>query len=262
MADNIKYGFGKYIWIIGVITLLGGGSFFAYLESIGLEIECEDKVCEQGIECNIDCSVRNPTYTSKYIFNHGNWPITFTPEIEEFELYAKYHGKWRFTNFTKETRFTNIPDSAKYVFVFPRRTTKYFQVRVTLNSTQRIKYNFGELDPLIQGYEYIYKNKSRPITNDTKVCTPTIDAKNISHTEDCITEITYKTEYYEEKESILDRKGIKVNGEFKEGWWSLCEDGYLVERTVNPGDLNEEEFCRCQPHTLQKKVCKETDLFK
>ncbi len=259
---KFKILFGKYIYVLGIVALLGTGSLFAFLKEVGLEIECEDKVCEQGVECSIDCSVYNPTYKSFYLYNYDNWKITFTPEIEEFNLYAKYYGKWRFTNFTKETRFPNIPDERKYVFVFPRRTTKYFQVRVVLNSTQRIKWDFHSLDPLIVGYKYIYENLSKQVPVYTQVCTPTIDAKNASHIEDCITKVTYKTEYYEKKESILDRKGIEINEEFKAGWFSICSDGYLVERTVNPGDLNEEEFCRCQSHTLQKKVCKEVNLLK
>ena len=139
MMGKFKILFGKYIYILGIVAVFGTGGLFAYLESIGLEVECEDKVCEKGVECAINCSIYNPTYTSKYLYNYDNWPITFTPSIKEFKLYAKYYGKWRFTNFTKETRFTNIPEARKYVFVFPRRTTKYFQLIVVLNSIQIIK---------------------------------------------------------------------------------------------------------------------------
>ena len=256
MADNIKYGFGKYIWIIGAITLFGG--LFAYLESIGLEIECEDKVCEQGVECSIDCSVYNPTYSSKYLYNYGNWPITFTPSIQEFKLYAKYYGKWRFTNFTRETRFTNIPDKALYVFVFPRRTTKYFQVRVILNSTQRIKWNFGKLDPVIVGYDYIYENKSRVKSIYTIVCTPvkTPDLNNESHVEDCVYVISYKTVYYDGK-----RIGVEVNEKETLGYVNI--DGDILSKWAVPiGDRNFEEFGTCRPFEIDKGVCKEIDLLK
>ncbi len=258
MADNIKYGFGKYIWIIGVISLLGGGSLFAYLQSIGLEIECEDKVCEQGVECPINCSVYNPTYQSQYIFNHDNWKITFTPAIEDFELYAKYYGKWRFTNFTKETRFPNIKDAAKYVFVFPRRATKYFQVRVVLNSTQKIKWNFHSLDPIIVGYKYIYKNLSEQV--------PIYEIKNIevkpvyytsnatwstgyNYTTQIIT--GYKTEYYKGKRIGVNAGGktynnpnININ----------AKEGYLYQCFVPVGDRNWKEYPMRQ-FEIQKRVC-------
>ena len=270
MVDNIKYGFGKYIWIIGVISLLGGGSFFAYLESIGLQIECEDKVCKQGVECPIDCSVYNPTYQSQYIFNYDNWKITFTPEIEEFKLYAKYYGKWRFTNFTKETRFPNIPDDKLYTFVFPRRSTKYFQIRVILNSTQKIKWDFGSLDPVIVGYDYIYENLSEIVSIKQDVITEVKSvyitkndtwSKAYNQTTQIIT--GYKTEYYQKTgDNILDRIGVKVNDKEYIGWYDVCEDGWLVHYKVNPGDRNREEFCRCRHYTIQKGVCEETDLLK
>ncbi len=256
MVENIKYGFGKYIWIIGVISLLGVGSLFAYLESIGLEIECEDKVCEQGVECNIDCSVYNPTYKSFYLYNYDNWKIKFTPEIEEFSLYAKYYGKWRFTNFTKETRFPNIPDERKYVFVFPRRTTKYFQLRVILNSTQRIKWDFGTLDPVIVGYDYIYENLSKQIPIYTQVCTPTIDAKNASHIENCISKVSYETIYYNG-----DRIGVEVNKKEVLGYVNI-EKSILSQWSVPIGDRNFIEYGRCRSHESQKRLCRETDLLK
>ena len=260
--DNFRILFGKYVYILAAVALLGGGSLFVYLESIGLEIECEDKVCEQGVECSIDCSVYNPTYTSKYLYNYDNWKITFTPEIEEFNLYAKYYGKWRFTNFTKETRFPNIPDARKYVFVFPRRTTKYFQLRVVLNSTQRIKFSFGVLDPLIVGYDYIYENLSKQVPVYTKVCTPTFDAKNSSHIEDCVIKTTYKTEYYDGEKIGVDISGEEV---LNPNVYVNEEKGTLSESTVPWGDRNFEDPALgqgCRSFEIQKRLCKETDLLK
>ena len=263
MADNIKYGYGKYIWIVGVITLLGGGSFFAYLESIGLEVECEDKVCEQGTECNINCSIYNPTYTSKYLYNYDNWPITFTPSIKEFKLYAKYYGKWRFTNFTKETRFPNIPEARKYVFVFPRRTTKYFQLRVILNSTQRIKWDFGVLDPTIVGYDYIYENLSDtcPIYRKdlievkencfTNTSTSSIQC-NPAYNYPTKTLIGYETCYYKG-----NRVGLNVGGEtYNTPNLNVnAKEGYLYICKIPVGDRNWEEYPMRQ-FEIDKKVCK------
>ncbi len=249
---NIKYGYGKYIWIIGIITLLGGSGLFAYLESIGLEITCEDKVCKVDEECLIECSVYNPTYKSQYLFNHDNWKITFSPDIVDVDLYVKYYGKWRYTNFTKETRFPNIPDARKYVFVFPKKATKYFQLRTTVSEPSKIKWNFGELDPIIVGYKYIYENLSDVVTNSTKKCTAVIDSKNASHTEDCILETTYKTEYYDGS-----RIGLNVGGDtYNTPNLNVNEkEGYLYICDVPVGKRNWEEYPMRQ-FEINKGVCK------
>ncbi len=236
---NFKILFGKYLYILGIVALLGTGSLFAYLQSVGLEIECEDKVCKVGVECPIDCSVYNPTYKSFYLYNYDNWKIIFTPEIEEFNLYAKYYGKWRFTNFTKETRFPNIPDDRKYVFVFPRRTTKYFQIRVILNSTQKIKWDFHSLDPVIVGYDYIYENLSKqvPMYKYELIDFTSINyAKNNSlskaynYTKKTLS--GYKTEYFNGK-----RIGVEIDKKETIGFVNI-EGNILSQWSIPIGDRN------------------------
>ena len=131
---SINVGFGKYVWIIGVVALFGSGGLFAYLETLGLEIECEDKICKAGTECIIGCNISNPTAQSVYLFNHDNFKLA----LDNTDIYVKYYGKWRYTNFTRETRFGNIPDERLYVFVFSRYSTKEFQLRTKELPTERI----------------------------------------------------------------------------------------------------------------------------
>jgi len=258
--DNVKKGFGKYVWIIGVVALFGTGGLFAYLESLGLQITCEDRVCDVNNICEVYCNVKNPTSQSVYLFNHDDWKITFSPEINEFDLYAKYYGKWRYTNFTKATRFPNIPDDKLYVFVFPRYSTKEFKLEVKLIDTARIKWNFGELDPIIQPYEYIYKNLSKQVPVYTKVCTPTIDAKNVSHIEDCISKVSYKTEYYKG-----DKTGVMIDKkETKNPYVYVNEKkGTLSESLVPWGNRNFNDPLLgqgCRDYEIEKGVCIESAI--
>ncbi len=267
--DNFKILFGKYIYILGVVALFGSTGLFAYLESIELDVDCEDKVCKQGVVCPINCSISNPSYQSKYLYNYNDWKIIFTPEIENYELYVLYYNKWWFTNFTRETRFTNIPDARKYVFVFPRRTTKEFQIRVILNSTQRIKWDFGTLDPVIVGYKYMYENLSKQVSVYRK---DLIEVK-----ENCFSNITtlstqcnpaynyttktltgYKTEYYDGK-----RIGVDVGGEtYNTPNLNInAKEGYLYICKIPVGDRNWEEYPMRQ-FEIDKGVCKKIDLLK
>ena len=144
MAD-IKVGFGKYVWIIGAVVLLGTGGLFYWLESMGLEITCEDKVCNVEELCEVLCNVTNPTYKSVYLYNYDDWKISFSPEVDDFKLYVRYYSKWHYTNFTMATRLGNVPEDRKYVFVFPKKVTKEFKMIIDLKEPVRIKYNFGEI---------------------------------------------------------------------------------------------------------------------
>ena len=137
----MKTGFGKYIWITGGAALT---TIFVYLIMLGLVVECQDVVCEVGVPCDIYCNVTNPTAKSIYLFNHNNWDVTFTPDIVEADIYWKYYGKWKYTNFTRETRAGNIPDDRKYVFVFPRYSTKEFKIVAVVNESTEINWDFGD----------------------------------------------------------------------------------------------------------------------
>jgi len=101
----------------------------------------------------------NPTAKSFYIYNYEDVYLRFSPTIKNYKLYVKYYDKWHYTNFTKETRFGNIPDNRKYSFVFPRYSTKHFKlVGYKNNPTDDVKWTVGvtdkaELDPLWKGIE-------------------------------------------------------------------------------------------------------------
>lgn len=119
------------IYIGGSIVILSILGLFGYLEDIGLQVttsgdfECagtENKPCISFI------NVTNPSSQSVYIYNKRPVSFTFSPEIERYALYIKYYGKWRFTNFTMETRLPNIHRTKTYVFVFPAYSTKEFRL--------------------------------------------------------------------------------------------------------------------------------------
>ncbi len=138
---------------------------------------------------------------------------------------------------------------------------------------QIIKWNFkiGEeidIDPIWISWDYIRKNESKqePIYRyDTIEIKPIYYEENKTWSEGykySQRELTgYKTIYYQkENPRILERDGIKVGDKEIKGWASVCGD-ILVEHLVNPGDRNEEEYCRCRPDTIWKGVCKETKLI-
>ncbi len=140
---------------------------------------------------------------------------------------------------------------------------------------QVIKWNFkiGEevdIDPIWISWDYMRKNESiqEPIY---RITTEQIEIPCDKNNESCTNSIYYnkttkalrgyKTIYYQkENPGILERDGIKVGNKEVKGWASVCGN-ILVERLVNPGDHNEEEFCRCRPDTIWKGVCKETNLL-
>ena len=107
---------------------------------------------------------------------------------------------------------------------------------------------------MIISWDIEYENKSKLVSVYTQVCTPTIDAKNVSHTEDCITETTYKTKYYRG-----ERIGLNVAGD-------ICfdcniEGNILSDWSVPIGDRNFKEFGRCMEHEKRKRVCKEIEII-
>lgn len=140
---------GKYkrIYTIVGMTLL---SIFIILQSIGVQITSDgDKICKGSLDdpCISYIKVYNPTAKSIYIYNYDEVKFDFSPEIKEYKLYVKYYGKWRFTNFTMETRLGNIPKDRKYIFVFPRYSTKEFKlVGYKKNPFDKVKWGVGILD--------------------------------------------------------------------------------------------------------------------
>ena len=139
MTDFKTY-FGKYIRIIAPTTLV---ALFIYLSTLGLVIECGDKVCDIEETCNLYCNVTNKGYQSFYLYNYDDWKIDFTPEIEEYSLYWFTRNKWVYTNFTMETRY-GIRKDAKYIFIFPARVTRQFKIVVDAGQPLRFKFDFGD----------------------------------------------------------------------------------------------------------------------
>lgn len=121
--SDFKKLFGKYIYVLASVLLLGSGGLFGYLQLQGLQFtpNLEEITCDKG--GTIYFNVTNPTSLSKYIYNYDDFPLRV-----KGDLYVKYYGKWRFTNFTMSTRFGNIPSDRKYVFVFPAKATKEFKL--------------------------------------------------------------------------------------------------------------------------------------
>ena len=137
----------------GVVTILG---LFMLLTSFGLVITSDgDIICDGTLDdpCVSYITIKNPTAKSIYIYNNDDIKLDFSPNIKEYKLYVKYYGKWRYINFTMETRLGNIPDDRKYVFVFPRYSTKEFKlVGYKNNPSDSIKWGIGikddYLDPI------------------------------------------------------------------------------------------------------------------
>jgi len=138
-----------YIPAGGAGTLL---TLFLALHLWGIQIidVSGDIVC--GEECVSYFDVINPTYRSIYIYNKESVSLDFSPEIDDYELYVNYYGKWRRMDFTMETRLPNIPKDRKYVFVFPRYSVKQFKLVGRKDQWKDIKWGFGfedeYLDPL------------------------------------------------------------------------------------------------------------------
>lgn len=183
---------GKYKRIyLGIgATLIG---LFSILSFIGLQITdvSGDIVCAgtEADPCISYFDVINPTAKSVYIYNYDEVELEFSPDIERYELYVKYYGKWHYTNFTKETRFGNIPADRKYSFVFPRYSTKHFKlVGYKNNPEDDVKWGVctsgAYLDPLWEGIEVdkIETVKATGIqvtTTDSWYTTITLDTENL-----------------------------------------------------------------------------------
>ena len=127
-------------------------TLFVALQLYGLQIidVSGDIYCTDT--CTSYFDVRNPTYRSIYIYNKESIKLDFSPQIKDYDLYIKYYGKWRKIDFTMATRLPNVPKDRKYVFVFPRYSTKHFKLVGKKEDWKDVKWTFGmpgsELDPL------------------------------------------------------------------------------------------------------------------
>jgi len=140
---------GKYkrVYLSAGSTIVG---LFLILTIVGVQITSDgDKTCAGTLDdpCVSYLTIYNPTAKSIYIYNKEDIQLDFSPEIKSYELYVKYYGKWVYTNFTMDTRLSNIPDDRMYVFVFPRYSTKEFKLVGYKNSpSDTIKWGVGVLD--------------------------------------------------------------------------------------------------------------------
>ncbi len=199
------------------------------------------------IHCTDTCTsyfdVRNPTYRSIYIYNKESVKLDFSPEIEDYELYVKYYGKWVPMDFTLETRLGNVPKDRIYTFVFPRYSIKHFKLVGHKNPSETIKWGFGfdteYLDPLwisaIEIGEKIVKEMCAPVyktwTDETpyyKTCKGFTDPNGtIVEDYECIDYIE-KIENTEQVDCIKTGK-VNVSGKIYEGNDAFCKlDGNQV----------------------------------
>ncbi len=125
---------------------------------------------------------------------------------------------------------------------------------------QIIKWSFEleekvSIDPIWISWDYTYENLSRIESVYTKKCTPVLDTKNASHTEDCHVEESYKTVYYDG-----ERKGIKV-GDKEYDYNTNVEGNKLIKWNVPIKDRNFEEYGSCRDFEIDKGVCTEVNLI-
>jgi len=260
--SDFKKLFGKYVYILGAFTFVG---LMAYLSTLpGFTITCTDNVCDE-LFCTAYCNVTNKGSQSVYLYNYDDWTMDFSPEVKNFSLYIKYYGKWRYTNFTMETRLPNIPDDRKYVFVFPRYSTKEFKIVVNAKDTNRIKYTFGDLDPTLIPYKITYEQIEKQV--------PIYEEKIIEVKEECYLNesmkkeicnpaynyttnevVGYKTEFVDG-----DRTGIKLD---EKTYKNANIDGNTLSIWSVPiGNRNYAEFGKCRDFEREKGVCNEVDLL-
>ena len=118
--SDYKTMFGNRVYILAAVGFLG---LLGILSTIpGVSVECSEEVCI-STECTAFCNTTNMGSRSIYIYNNENLNL-----FPHYDVYVKYYGKWRFTNFTMDTRLGNIPETRKYVFVYPRASTKEFKI--------------------------------------------------------------------------------------------------------------------------------------
>ncbi len=183
MAGKYK----RYYIPIGAFLI----TLFAFLQLWGLEIvdQSGNFTCEE--ECVSYFYVRNPTAKSIYIYNYQDVHLDFSPEIKDYQLYVKYYGKWRPMDFTNATRLGNVPKRAKYSFVFPRYSVKYFKLVGHKEAIETIKWGFGfendYLDPVWIGVSNVFdcKNKTTTESKEIRVYKNTTIYKVVAYNASC-----------------------------------------------------------------------------
>ena len=262
MVDFRKM-FGNRIYILGAFALV---SFFAFLTTIpGMSITCEDKVCD-GLYCEVYCNVTNGASRSVYIYNYGEWTMDFSPNVEYVDLYIKYYGKWRYTNFTMKTRLGNIPESRKYVFVFPAYSTKQFKMILKMEDANRIKYTFGSLDPILIGWKIIYEQKEKTVPIYKERVTRVEGecwTNGTSEVAQCSPAYEYIIPYIDGYKTVKydsDKLGIIAGDKYYKEPVNI-KGNYISNWSIPIGDRNMEEFGRCREYEIRKNVCQEVDLL-
>jgi len=266
LKDTFRKMFGNRLYIVSGATLVG---LFTMLSLMGLEIQCEDLVVCDELHCVTYCNVTNNGYRSVYLYNYDDWTMNFSPEVENFDLYVKYYGKWRYTNFTMDTRLGNIPDDRKYVFVFPRYSTKEFKLVVDLKDADRVKYTFGELDPVLVGYKKLCGKtvKEVPVYEDVLV-KMYLDKEMLNNSfKDYLSDEGGYYRWYNStvikryrkvfEDNPLDCYGIRIGGvEMYAGGVNVVDDRVVLWSTP-VGDRNYEEFGGCRDFEVEKGACEE-----
>jgi len=225
--------------------------------------------------------IRGPVIVDTYFFKGNSEDVGLFPIYHKVEI---YNGAGKFYRYeVRDLRYIGLRkklDTTEMDFGRNMKVTwqdGYRWAWVYANGVLKIQYkiesdyevfNVRLFDPEdIITYKYIYENLSRQVPNykyeiiEVKPVYSSLNgtwSKGYNYTKREF--IDYKTEYYT-KEGILNRIGVKVGNENLFGWCSVCGN-YLVHRLYNPGDLNEDEFCRCRQYVIDKGLCTETNLIK
>lgn len=251
---NFKTLFGKYVYILAVVTLLGSGGLFAYLSQEGIKISCDiPAVCDK-LECVFYCDFYNSDSNSKYIYNYDDFKLSFAPEVSDFKMFVKYYGKWKFTNFTMSTRLGNVPKDRKYVFVFPAKTTKSFKFVVSAKESKIINIFLDEYKGQLKTWKVNYETcfKTVPIYEYNVSLIPSVYNINGSWSDSY--NITNKILMgYDDVEFVCGKRlGVDVGYDFYSN--SNVVGDKLHKFNIDVGDRNWNEF-PCRDWEQAKGVC-------
>ncbi|MBI2136573.1 hypothetical protein HYU06_05885 [Candidatus Woesearchaeota archaeon] len=199
----------KRIYLGAGITLTG---LITILSILGFVITGTDDKCAGTYDdpCESFLTFKNTKALSVYIYNPNDIKLSFSPEdcVASYNMYVDYYGKWVYTNFTNKTRLSNIPSSAKYVFVFPQYSTKKFKLELyKIRPDCVIKFNVSAgnyvLDPVFDRPDNLYYNVCEPVYETTTYQEPVYAVNTIYIAEnDTYKNITYISKY-ERKESKI-----------------------------------------------------------
>jgi len=219
----------------------------------------------------------NITTIQKYTFNPSIEDVEKIPILNELECIncvgKIVHYEIRGISYDGETKEINSPfsfghnmeiewqEGNYYSKVFQQAVSDKIIIKYRPTSDYEV-YKVRLFDPELEdikevkpsSFSVIYENLSKQVPIYTKVCTPTINAKNVSHIEDCIYEVSYKTEYYDGK--VI---GVEVADKEILGFVNV-QDKILSKWSVPIGDRNFEEFGRCRAYEIEKGVCIESAI--